>query len=38
MIPSMSTARSNWLELHTKLVPKKSKQSNICVAGGMNIS
>ncbi|XP_057525663.1 uncharacterized protein LOC130805064 isoform X2 [Amaranthus tricolor] len=33
MIPSMSTARSNWLELHTKLVPKKSKQSNICVAG-----
>lgn len=33
MIPSLSTAKSNWLELHTKLVPKKSKQSNICVAG-----
>ncbi|KMT11297.1 hypothetical protein BVRB_5g109810 isoform A [Beta vulgaris subsp. vulgaris] len=33
MIPSLSTAKSNWLELHTKLVPKKCKQSNICVAG-----
>ncbi|XP_021845470.1 uncharacterized protein [Spinacia oleracea] len=33
MIPSSTTAKSNWLELHTKLVPKKCKQSNICVAG-----
>ncbi|KAL2900811.1 Trafficking protein particle complex subunit 8 [Bienertia sinuspersici] len=33
MIPSLSTAKYNWLELHTKLVPKKCKQSHICIAG-----
>ncbi|XP_021755995.1 trafficking protein particle complex subunit 8-like [Chenopodium quinoa] len=33
MIPSLSNAKSNWLELHTKLVPKKCKQSSICIAG-----
>ncbi|XWS43332.1 hypothetical protein CRYUN_Cryun16bG0094000 [Craigia yunnanensis] len=33
MIPSLSTARSNWLDLQSKLVPKKYKESNICVAG-----
>ncbi|XP_022766944.1 trafficking protein particle complex subunit 8-like isoform X2 [Durio zibethinus] len=33
MIPSLSTARSNWLELQSKLMPKKYKESNICVAG-----
>ncbi|XWS56080.1 hypothetical protein CRYUN_Cryun09bG0055900 [Craigia yunnanensis] len=32
MIPSLSTARSNWLELQSKL-PNKYKESNICVAG-----
>ncbi|XVF07518.1 hypothetical protein REPUB_Repub06bG0146000 [Reevesia pubescens] len=33
MIPSLSTARPNWLELQSKLMPKKYKESNICVAG-----
>ncbi|XP_007028000.2 PREDICTED: trafficking protein particle complex subunit 8 isoform X1 [Theobroma cacao] len=33
MIPSLSTAKSNWLELQSKLMPKKYKESNICVAG-----
>ncbi|XP_058003343.1 uncharacterized protein LOC110666076 isoform X2 [Hevea brasiliensis] len=33
MIPSLSTARTNWLELQSKLLPKKYKESNICVAG-----
>ena len=37
MIPSLSTARSNWLELQSKLMPKKYKESNICVAGGMKV-
>ncbi|TYI03938.1 hypothetical protein ES332_A11G378000v1 [Gossypium tomentosum] len=32
MIPS-STARSNWLELQSKIIPRKYKESNICVAG-----
>ncbi|MBA0619523.1 hypothetical protein Godav_028683 [Gossypium davidsonii] len=32
MIPS-STARSNWLELQSKIMPRKYKESNICVAG-----
>ncbi|TYJ12491.1 hypothetical protein E1A91_A11G354700v1 [Gossypium mustelinum] len=32
MIPS-STARSNWLELQSKVIPRKYKESNICVAG-----
>lgn len=33
LIPSLSTARPNWLELHSKLVTKKYKESNVCVAG-----
>ncbi|CAN6716853.1 unnamed protein product [Malus baccata var. baccata] len=33
MIPNLSTARTNWLELQSKLVPKKYKDSNVCVAG-----
>ncbi|KAG4123536.1 hypothetical protein ERO13_D11G332900v2 [Gossypium hirsutum] len=32
IIPS-STARSNWLELQSKIMPRKYKESNICVAG-----
>ncbi|KAJ6870761.1 trafficking protein particle complex subunit 8 isoform X1 [Populus alba x Populus x berolinensis] len=32
MIPSLPTARTNWLELQSKLLPKH-KESNICVAG-----
>ncbi|KAK0585872.1 hypothetical protein LWI29_035426 [Acer saccharum] len=31
--PSLSTTRSNWLELQSKVIPKKYKESNICVAG-----
>lgn len=37
MIPSLSTARSNWLELQSKLITKKFEESNICVAGGMKV-
>lgn len=37
MVPSTSTARTNWLELQSKLVPKKYKESNVCVAGGMKM-
>ncbi|GLT90145.1 hypothetical protein SLE2022_080910 [Rubroshorea leprosula] len=33
MVPSLTTARSNWLELQSKLIPKKYKESNISVAG-----
>ncbi|GLT94814.1 hypothetical protein SLE2022_125350 [Rubroshorea leprosula] len=33
MIPSLTTSRSNWLELQSKVMPKKYKESNICVAG-----
>ncbi|XVE61381.1 hypothetical protein DITRI_Ditri06bG0034900 [Diplodiscus trichospermus] len=33
MIPSFSTARFNWLELQSKLMPKRNKELNICVAG-----
>jgi len=33
MIPTMSS-KSNWLELQSKMLPKKFKESNICVAGG----
>ena len=36
MIPSTSTARTNWLELQSKLIPKY-KESNVCVAGGMKM-
>lgn len=37
MIPSLSSGRTNWLELQSKLVSKKYKESNICVAGGMKL-
>ncbi|XP_015900436.3 uncharacterized protein LOC107433641 isoform X1 [Ziziphus jujuba] len=33
MIPSLTTGRSNWLELQSKVIPKNYKESNICVAG-----
>ncbi|KAM7505064.1 hypothetical protein LguiB_003968 [Lonicera macranthoides] len=32
MIPSLSGGRSNWLEVHSKLLTKKEK-GNVCVAG-----
>ncbi|PSS15857.1 Trafficking protein particle complex subunit like [Actinidia chinensis var. chinensis] len=33
MIPALSTIKSNWLDLQPKLLPKKHKESNVCVAG-----
>ncbi|XP_048236072.1 trafficking protein particle complex subunit 8 isoform X2 [Ricinus communis] len=33
MIPLLSAAKSNWLELQSKVVPKSFKDANICVAG-----
>ncbi|KAL5135551.1 Trafficking protein particle complex subunit 8 [Glycine soja] len=33
MLPSFSSAKTNWLELQSKLISKKHSQSNVCVAG-----
>ncbi|XP_059646575.1 uncharacterized protein LOC132293217 [Cornus florida] len=33
IIPSLSTIKTNWLESQPKLISKKHKRSNICVAG-----
>ncbi|KAG7602444.1 TRAPP III complex Trs85 [Arabidopsis thaliana x Arabidopsis arenosa] len=33
IIPSLNSGKSNWLELQSKLLPKKYKESNVCVAG-----
>ncbi|GAB2234658.1 hypothetical protein Drorol1_Dr00003918 [Drosera rotundifolia] len=33
VIPSLSGAKSNWLEVQTKLVSRKHRDANICVAG-----
>ncbi|KGN59220.1 trafficking protein particle complex subunit 8 [Cucumis sativus] len=33
MIPSLSSGRTNWLELQSKIMSKKFKESSICVAG-----
>ncbi|KAE9585345.1 putative tetratricopeptide-like helical domain, TRAPP II complex, Trs120, TRAPP III complex, Trs85 [Lupinus albus] len=33
MISSFSAAKTNWLELQSKLVSRKHSQSNVCVAG-----
>ncbi|XP_038903483.1 trafficking protein particle complex subunit 8 isoform X2 [Benincasa hispida] len=33
MIPSLSSGRTNWLELQSKIMSKKYKESSICVAG-----
>ncbi|KAK2968934.1 hypothetical protein RJ640_003621 [Escallonia rubra] len=33
MIPSLSTTRNNWLDSQPKLMEKKYKESNVCVAG-----
>lgn len=33
MVPSLSNAKTNWLDLQSKLLPAKLKQSNVCVAG-----
>ncbi|PPE01630.1 hypothetical protein GOBAR_DD01347 [Gossypium barbadense] len=37
MIPSLF-AKSNWLDVQSKLIPRKYKESNICVAGEANSS
>lgn len=37
MIPSLSGTKSNWLELKPKVLPKKYKESNVCIAGGMKV-
>lgn len=36
MVPSLTNAKTTWLDLQSKLLPNKLKQSNVCVAGGMN--
>ncbi|KAK4419448.1 hypothetical protein Salat_2357700 [Sesamum alatum] len=33
MIPSLSVMKTNWLESQQKVLPKKYKESNVCVAG-----
>lgn len=33
MVPSLSNAKTTWLDLQSKLLPNKLKQSNVCVAG-----
>lgn len=33
VIPSLSGGKSNWLEVQTKLVSRKHRDANICVAG-----
>ncbi|KAI3471884.1 hypothetical protein Pfo_028572 [Paulownia fortunei] len=33
MIPSLSVMKTNWLESQAKVLPKKYKESNVCVAG-----
>ncbi|CAN1772475.1 Trafficking protein particle complex subunit 8 [Linum perenne] len=33
LIPSLPGARTNWLDVQTKLMPKKYRESNVCVAG-----
>ncbi|KAL5060385.1 hypothetical protein RYX36_031989 [Vicia faba] len=33
MIPSFTAAKTNWLELQSKLISKKHTLSNVCVAG-----
>ncbi|KAL3628138.1 hypothetical protein CASFOL_027184 [Castilleja foliolosa] len=33
MIPSLSVMKTNWLDSQPKFLPKKYKESNVCVAG-----
>lgn len=37
MVPSLSNAKTTWLDVQSKLLPAKLKQSNVCVAGGMMV-
>lgn len=37
MIPSLSAMKTNWLESQPKVLPKKYKESNVCIAGGMKV-
>ncbi|KAG8376802.1 hypothetical protein BUALT_Bualt09G0101800 [Buddleja alternifolia] len=33
MVPSLSAVKTNWLESQPKVLPKKYKESNVCVSG-----
>ncbi|XP_047960820.1 trafficking protein particle complex subunit 8-like [Salvia hispanica] len=33
MTPSVAGLKSNWLDLQSKILPKKYKESNVCIAG-----
>nr|XP_043638144.1 trafficking protein particle complex subunit 8 [Erigeron canadensis] len=33
MVPSLSNVKTTWLDVQSKLLPNKLKQSNVCVAG-----
>ncbi|KVH90571.1 hypothetical protein Ccrd_007407 [Cynara cardunculus var. scolymus] len=33
MVPSFTNAKTTWLDVQSKLLPNKLKQSNVCVAG-----
>lgn len=37
VIPSLSTARTNWLEVQSKFISRRHEESNICVVGGMKV-
>lgn len=37
MVPSLSVMKTNWLESQPKVLAKKYKESNVCVAGGMKV-
>lgn len=36
MVPSLSVMKTNWLE-QPKILPKKYRESSVCVAGGMKV-
>ncbi|PIN03140.1 Protein with predicted involvement in meiosis (GSG1) [Handroanthus impetiginosus] len=33
MVPALSVMKTNWLESQSKMLPRKYKESNVCVAG-----
>lgn len=37
VIPSLPTARTNWLEVQSKFISRQHKESNICIVGGMKV-
>lgn len=38
MTPSLSTGRTNWLELQSTLISKNYRESTVCIAGGMKVT